>query len=245
MFACRKLKIRDILYAIAEFEDEEDARSAHSLARRIGVSYKTAWVLAHKLRQMMASANAGTEITADVAVDGANFSGKLRNKNIKKKRNDHRLRKFRDSTRRRWVVVIKERASTRAIIARAFESEAESVSWIKDNVPKSVTIFSDEANHWTVIGATHEHVTINHKEAYKIGDADTNTAESFFSTFRICSRVYRSISRGYFESYIQEQVWRRSASKYASEIERFFSIGKALGGLKSEFRGYWQRSLAT
>jgi transposase-like protein len=242
-FACRKLSIREILFAIAEFQDEEDARSAHSLARKIGVTYKTAWVLAHKLRQMMASSCSHAEISEDVAIDGANFSGKLRNKNIKKKANDHRLKKFRDTVRKRWVVVVKERVSNSTVIARAFSDEQSSVDWIKEVVPKSVKIYSDEANHWTILGATHEHETINHKIAYKLGDVDTNTAESFFGTFRIAARIYRSISRGYFENYVQEQVWRRVAKKFASNLHRFFGLGSALSGLSSSLRGYWQRSL--
>ena len=244
IFASRKMGIRDILFAIAEFQDEEDGRSAHSLARRIGVSYKTAWVLGHKLRRVMAAQCSEATISRDVAVDGANFSGKLRNANIKKRANDHRLKKFRNTVSRRWVVVVKERGPIPTIIAREFDSEAASVKWITELVPDHSTIYSDEASHWTIFSATHEHETINHKEAFKIGDADTNTAESFFSTFRLAARIYRAISRGYFSHYIQEQVWRRSARKFASNFERFLAIGGFIGRADNSLRGYWQRGFA-
>lgn len=240
MFACRKLPIRDILFGIAEFQDEEDACTAHSFARKMGVSYKTAWVMAHKVRQLMFAARSNILITEDVAVDGAYFGGVLRNINVKKNRNDHRLKKFRHQNKKKVVVIVKGRITNSTILAREFVSEAEAVDWVRGCVPKDKKIFTDEANHWNSLGASHEHHTINHKQAYKIGDNDTNAAESFFSTFRVASKVYRSVSRGYFTAYINEQVWRRTAKLARSNLDRFLDVVSHIRDVVNKFRGYWQ-----
>ena len=52
-FHGRKLSIRDYLMAIAIFANAAKGTSALQLGRDLDVSYKTAFVLAHKLREAM------------------------------------------------------------------------------------------------------------------------------------------------------------------------------------------------
>src|SRR5271156_6025824 len=51
IFASRKLPIRDYLAAIAVFVNEVKGKSMLALSRDLGVQYKTAFVLAHKIRE--------------------------------------------------------------------------------------------------------------------------------------------------------------------------------------------------
>ncbi len=53
IFASRKLPLRDLLAAIAIFVNGAKGISALQLSRDLGVQYKTAFVLAHKLREAM------------------------------------------------------------------------------------------------------------------------------------------------------------------------------------------------
>src|SRR5580658_8701682 len=55
LFAFHKLNLRDYLAAIAIFCNEVKGKSALALSRDLDVQYKTAFVLAHKLREAMAS----------------------------------------------------------------------------------------------------------------------------------------------------------------------------------------------
>src|ERR1700683_305640 len=54
LFASHKLPLRAYLAAIAVFCNEVKGKCALALSRDIGVSYKCAFVLAHKLREAMA-----------------------------------------------------------------------------------------------------------------------------------------------------------------------------------------------
>src|ERR1700690_3083679 len=54
IFASRKLAIRDYLLAIAIFCNGVKGHSALQLSRDLDCQYKTAFVLAHKLREAMA-----------------------------------------------------------------------------------------------------------------------------------------------------------------------------------------------
>src|SRR5262249_48388000 len=51
IFASRKLPVRDYLLAIAIFVNGAKGHSALQLSRDLDVQYKTAFVLAHKIRQ--------------------------------------------------------------------------------------------------------------------------------------------------------------------------------------------------
>ncbi len=55
LFASHKRSLRDYLAAIAIFCNEVKGKSALALSRDLGMAYKSAFVLSHKLREAMAS----------------------------------------------------------------------------------------------------------------------------------------------------------------------------------------------
>ena len=81
LFAFHKMPLRNYLAATAIFCNEVKGKSALALSRDLCVQYKTAFVLAHKLREAMASELKGMRIGgADrtVEVDGGYFGGYVR-----------------------------------------------------------------------------------------------------------------------------------------------------------------------
>ena len=79
IFGSRKRPIRDYLLAIAIFVNGAKGHSALQLSRDLNCQYKTAFVLAHKLREAIGSQLETGEIGGDgksVEVDGAYFGGK-------------------------------------------------------------------------------------------------------------------------------------------------------------------------
>src|SRR3984885_7711174 len=73
IFASRKLPIRDYLLAIAIFVNGAKGHSALQLSRDLDCQYKTAFVLAHKLREAIAAQNDGQSVSGNVEIDGAYF----------------------------------------------------------------------------------------------------------------------------------------------------------------------------
>lgn len=70
IFSGRKLSVRDYLLAIVLFTNAVKGISALQLSRDLGVQYKTAFVLAHKLREAMAAELKGMALNGVVEVDG-------------------------------------------------------------------------------------------------------------------------------------------------------------------------------
>ncbi len=82
--------------------------SSVQFSRTLDVQYKTAWVMAHKLREALAREVHGAELDGEVEIDGAYFGGVVRPENRKEDRLDRRLRENR-SPNRRVVIALRER----------------------------------------------------------------------------------------------------------------------------------------
>ena len=117
------MPLRNYLAAIAIFCNEVKGKSALALSRDLDVQYKTAFVLAHKLREAMASELKGLRLGGDgetVEVDGGYFGGYVKPANLKENRRDRRLAKNQNG-KRQVVVVMRERGGR--TLPAVFKSE--------------------------------------------------------------------------------------------------------------------------
>jgi len=93
IFADRKRPIRDYLLAIAIFVNGAKGHSALQLSRDLDCQYKTAFVLAHKLREAMGSevhSPDQPELSGTVEIDGMYAGGNVKPANRKVDRVDRR-----------------------------------------------------------------------------------------------------------------------------------------------------------
>ncbi len=98
IFASRKLPVRDYLLAIAISVNGAKGHSALQLSRDLDVQYKTAFVMAHKIREALAAEKAGETVSDTVSVDGAYFGGYVKPSNYKENRRDLALRSIRTAS---------------------------------------------------------------------------------------------------------------------------------------------------
>src|ERR1700758_5258874 len=105
IFADRKRPIRDYLLAVASFSNGVKGHSALHLSRDLDCQYKTAFVLAHKLREAMGSQVFNPdqpELSGTVEIDGMYTGGNVKPTNKKADRVDRRLAE--EQTGKRQVV---------------------------------------------------------------------------------------------------------------------------------------------
>lgn len=89
LFASHKLPLRSYLAAIAIFCNEVKGKAALALSRDLRVSYKAAFVLAHKLREAMAEEMKGRVVGGEdkvAEIDAAYFGGYVKPANLKEDR---------------------------------------------------------------------------------------------------------------------------------------------------------------
>jgi transposase-like protein len=186
LFAFHKLPLRSYLLAIAIFCNEVKGKSMLALSRDLGVQYKTSFVLAHKMREAMASEMRGAHVGGEgrkAEIDGGYFGGYVKPANHVENRRDRRLRQN-QSGKRKVVVVIRERDGK--TLPGVFASEVAALNFIRTRIVRGTTVYADEAGAWNELhdGRFTMH-RINHHEAYSLeGDIYTNNAESFFSRMR-------------------------------------------------------------
>jgi hypothetical protein len=173
LFACHKLPLKHYLMAIAVFCNEVKGKSMIAFARDLDVQYKTAFVLAHKLREAMASSThllrlGGEGRTAQI--DGAYFGGHIRPENLAADRRDRRLAENRLG-KRQVVVAMRERGGR--TLAQVFAAEADAVATIRLRVAKGTTIHADENSAWDPLHGSFAMRRINHQIGYSIDAACT------------------------------------------------------------------------
>jgi transposase-like protein len=240
IFASRKLSLRDILAAIAIFANGAKGHSALQLSRDLDVQYKTAFVLAHKIREAMAAEDEGAKVSGEVEIDGMYAGGYIKPANLKEHRRDRRLAKNQNG-KRRVVIVARERHGK--TITFVSKTEDASVPMLHDRIAPGSTVYADEASHWDALHASYPTKRINHSFAYSDGEGCTNMAESFFSRLRRAEiGTHHHIAGPYLAAYAAEMDWRED-NRRISNGEQYQRITRAaaMHPVSRQWKGYWQR----
>jgi transposase-like protein len=245
LFASHKLPLRMYLAAIAVFCNEVKGKSMLAMSRDLGLSYKTAFVLCHKMREAMSEEIKGRTVGGEgkvAEIDGGHFGGYRKPANLREDRVDRRLRT--NQTGKRKVVVIARERDGQSLPG-VFNSESAAISWIKSRVEKGTTVHADEAPAWNDLHARYEIKRINHQEAYSLDGACTNWAESYFSRLRRAEAGHHHhIAGPYLLRYAQESAWREDNRREANgdQLARVASLAMACKP-SVDFSGYWQRHI--
>ena len=246
LFAWHKLPLRIYLMAIAVFCNEVKGKSMLAFARDLDVQYKTAFVLAHKLREAMASSLSALRIGGEgrtAEIDGAYFGGHIRPENLAIERIDRRLAEN-QSGKRQVVVTMRERGGR--TLAQVFPAEADAVAAIRQRVAKGTIVHADESAAWNPLHARFAMLRINHQDGFSIGGACTNSAESYFSRLRRGELGHHHhIAGPYLVRYAREAAWREDFRRVSNGEQVYGVVGLAMRCRPSvDFCGYWQRARA-
>jgi transposase-like protein len=247
LFASHKLPLRGYLAAIAIFCNEVKGKSMLAISRDLGLSYKTAFVLCHKMREAMAEEMKGRVIGGEgkvAEVDGGYFGGYRKPANLAENRVDRRL--WRNQTgKRKVVVIVRERGGNS--VPAVFRTEGSALSWIKSRVAEGTTLNADEAGSWNDLHGRFEMKRINHQEAYSLDGACTNMAEEYFSRLRRAEAGHHHhIAGPYLLRFAQEASWREDNRRVTNGEQVRRIAGLAMSRKPSvDFSGYWQRHVKT
>jgi len=249
LFASHKMPLRAYLMAIAIFANEVKGKSMLAMSRDLGTSYKTSFVLAHKIREAMAaevSRNAIGGAGKKAEIDAGWFGGYVKPANRREDRKDRR-KAINQTGKRKAVVIIRERGGK--TLPGIFRNEADALTFIRQHVAPETTLYADEAAGWNALHARYELHRINHQESYSLRDeaqTHTNNAEGFFSRMRRGEiGHHHHVAGPYLLRFASEAAWREDHKRMAngSQVDRLVAL--AMNNPKSaQFCGYWQRRKA-
>ncbi len=240
IFSARKMSFTDLLAAICIFSNAVKGISSLQLARDLGCNAKSAFVLAHKIRQALASETADAKLSGEVEVDGAYFGGHIRPANLKENRIDRRLTEN-QTGKRRVVVALRQRdGRTLPFVA---SSEAHGVLIAPRVITRGTKVFADEASHWDALHSMFTTRRINHSQAYSLDGAHTNFVESYFSRLRrMVDGQYHHVSAHLLFQYANEAAWKEDHRRTDNGTLTKQALGLALSHKVSRvWSGYWHR----
>mgnify|MGYP002700185885 CR=1 FL=1 len=242
IFASRKLDFVDLLAAICLFVTNSKGMSAVQFSRTLSVQYKTAWVMAHKLREAFGSETDNTELDGEVEIDGAYFGGHIKPANEKTNRIDRRKAENQTGLRRVVIALRERHGRTLPFVGK---SEAEGVKIAHAVVEHGSMMFADEASHWDLLDTTFECGRINHSKRYsEMNGKHTNWVESYFSRLRrMVSGQHHFVSPKYLHQYATHAAWLEDHRMDCAKVlvERVLQNG-LFSPVSREFKGYWQKA---
>ena len=209
VFERSKVPLNKWLLATYLMSSSKKGISAHQIGRTLGVTYKTAWFMCHRIREAMGDNGApmggeGKTVEADESVVG----GKEKNKHLSK-RNPKNI----GAVGKQVVFTLVERGGR----ARSFHVANVSGKTLRPIIVKHVdrksALMTDDAGQYRPIGtefASHE--TVNHGiEEYVRGNAHSNTVEGYFSLLkRGVIGTFHHISEAHLARYLREFDFRYS-----------------------------------
>jgi transposase-like protein len=187
--------------------------SAHQLHRTLAITYKSAWFMAHRIREAMRDDDpaplGGKDKTVEV---DETFIGPARDVFV----NDRGWVKERGTHTKRKVVSLVEKGvhGGRARSVKVEDLSVETIGKVLTaNIDPLSTIHTDEAQHYKRPGRKFaKHESVNHSEGeYARKGATTNTVEGFFSIFkRGMVGVYQHCGEQHLQRYLDEFDFRYS-----------------------------------
>ena len=196
--------------AIALITESKKGISANQLSRALGVQYRTAWYLAHRIRKAMIETNP-PKLKGTIEIDETYIGGKQHN-NWRKLRNKEVVMGIRERGGDLRLIHIESNRTEhlQEQIQQHVSPDAQRV--ITDELPAYVPAFISAG----IKGSQHE--TIRHRgKIYVQGDVYTNTVESAFSLFkRGIVGAFHKVSLKHLQRYLNEFSFRFNNRKAAN-----------------------------
>jgi transposase-like protein len=225
--------------------------SSYEIHRALGVTQKSAWFMAHRIRLAMQQ---GFNITklggpgGEVEMDEAFIGGKMKNMHSKRR---EALRRVKNECVQGQTTLIgksavmavldRDQREVRATVVRAINRESLQSAILSQLTP-GCNVYTDEANLYRSLPKEYIHEFVNHMEKYVNGRVHTNGLENFWSLLkRGLGGTYVAVEPFHLFRYVDEQAFRynnradKSGNKL-SDAERFKRVASQIVGKRLTFK---------
>ena len=204
VFERSKVPLHTWLYANHLLCSSKKGISSHQLARMLGVTYKTAWFMAHRIREAMAPVEGqqgplggeGKIVEADETFTGQRDGTTW----MEKRGGRHKIA---------VLALVERKGKVRSFKLGGHPSKEEIQNIVRANVDRKTHVMTDEARHYhSDLGMKHS--TVHHASGeYVRGSVSTNTVEGVFSVFkRGMIGTYQHCGEQHLQRYLNEFDFR-------------------------------------
>lgn len=212
--------------------------SSHQLHRTLGITYKTAWFMAHRIREAMREINppklggGGSTVEADETFWGNKGKNKRHGQGRRAARAWHHKEKI--------FSLVERGGKVRSFHVQKVNS-ATLRPILREQVHADTKIHTDEGAHYRGLGAEFsDHQTVRHSlNEYVRGDVHTNVIENYYSILkRGLTGIYQHCGSHHLKRYVGEFDFRYN-HRHVSDTER---TAAALRGIEGKRLTYAQPS---
>lgn len=236
VFESRHIPLPKMLQAVYLMSCSKKGVSAHQLHRILGVTYKTAWFLAHRIREAMRDGTlapmggAGGVVEADETYFG---QAEDPQPSPQRKGRPYKSRRGKGPAGKRAVIALVERGG-RVRTFHPQRADGKTVAKIvSENINRETRLITDESRLYITPGKRFSaHETVTHSQGeYVRGDVHTNTVEGYFSIFKRGMRgIYQHCSEKHLHRYLSEFDFRYN-NRVALGVDDQGRAQKAISGI--------------
>ncbi len=200
------IKLNVWLQAFFLMASSKKGISSHQLHRALGITYKSAWFLTHRIREAMRAGGLMPPMGGNGGVVEADetYIGRLEGQPKRKAGFSHK----------NTVFTLVERGGS----ARSFHIDGsragDFLPIIRANLAREARFMTDELSSYKVVAEIEEldHESVKHsKKEYVRGEVHTNTVEGYYSIFkRGMKGVYQHCAEKHLHRYLSEFDFRYS-----------------------------------
>lgn len=220
--------------------------SAHQGHRMLGLTYKTAWFMWHRIREAMKAGGLSNVPPMGgkgkvVEADETYFHDLPEHKQPIRSNPEANRPKFGPTFKRAIVSLVERGGQVRSFyVGRATIDTVTKI--VRENVDHESRLHTDESRvYWKIGNEMVRHEAVNHgKKEYARGDVTTNTVESYFSVFkRGMKGTYQHCGERHLHRYVAEFDFRYN-NRVALECDDNMRTVRALKGISGKRLTYQQ-----
>ena len=208
-------------------------QASMKLHRDLGVTQKTAWHLAHRIRESWED-NGGSLFAGPVEADETYIGGKRKNMPNKKRKE----LTGRGAIGKAAIVGTKDR-ETNEVRARHVETTdtANVAGFVAQQTETGAKVYTDDAAVYNALDPWFEHESVNHSVSeYVRGQAHTNGVESFWSMLkRGYQGTYHHFSEKHLQRYVNEFSGRHN-TRPADTLDQMAATVSGMIGKRLRYR---------
>ena len=241
IFEDSRIPLNKWFHAIHLLCTSKKGMSAHQIHRTLGITYKSAWFLMHRIRHAMTEEPLSGQLNGIVESDETFIGGKAKNMHAKE-----RAEKIqgRGTVNKEAVVTLVERGG-RVKTTHVGHVTGENVREVlRQHVAAEARLMTDESTLYSGVESEFaEHHTVNHKAGeYVRGEAHVNTSESVHSLMkRGVIGVYHHWSVTHLHRYCSEFDFRFNRRKL-TDGERVLEAFRKVEGKRLMYRDSSQKT---